>query len=316
MTRTSHAPSAEVEFVLPVYNEQAALPLAVRVLSHYLSEHATYSWFVTIADNGSTDSTLDVARGLVAENPGRVRAVHLDEKGRGRALKRVWESSSATVVAYMDVDLSTGLDSVNALVDPLLNGEADVSIGSRLMRRSHVTRCLKREVISRCYNFLLRHAFHYGIHDAQCGFKAMTTRVARAMMPAIQSDEWFWDTEMLVLAWAAGLDVVQVPVTWVEDQATSVSIPRTVREDLDGIGRMRGALAEGTLPLDRVARSGHCARDVALAQRDPLAPIDPYVTTARALDEERRRAELAAERAASRRAGTPAPARAHIPSMR
>ena len=316
MPRTFTAPSAEVEFVLPVYNEQAALPLAVRVLSRYLAEHATYSWSITIADNGSTDATLDVARTLVAENPSSVRAVHLAEKGRGRALKCVWESSSASVVAYMDVDLSTGLDSVNALIDPLLNGEADVAIGSRLMRRSRVTRCIKREVISRCYNFLLRHAFRYGILDAQCGFKAMTTRAARAMMPVVQSDEWFWDTEMLVLAKASGLDVVQVPVTWVEDQGTTVNIPRTVREDLDGISRMREALANGTLPLGRIAKAGHCARDVALARRDPLAPIDPYVTTARALDEERRRAEAAAERAAGQRARIPAPARAHISSMR
>src|SRR6478609_4831836 len=144
-----------VDVVIPVYNEQAELASAVHRVHDYLSANLPYRFRITIADNASTDLTPEIADRLAGVLP-RVTAVHLAEKGRGRALKQVWSTSDATVLAYMDVDLSTDLAALLPLVAPLLSGHSDLAIGTRLHRDSRVVRGAKREVISRCYNLLLR----------------------------------------------------------------------------------------------------------------------------------------------------------------
>ena len=167
-----------------------------------------------------------------------VHAVHLDQKGRGRALRTAWMASPSPVVAYMDVDLSTDLDALLPLVAPLVSGHSDVAIGTRLAPGARVARGAKREVISRTYNLLLRASLRSGFSDAQCGFKALRADVARALLPAVEDEGWFFDTELLVLAERRGLRIHEVPVDWTDDPVSTVDIVRTARADLLGIARM------------------------------------------------------------------------------
>ena len=250
--------SPDVEIVVPVYNEEVALEASVRRLHAYLSGHFRLSWLVTVADNASTDRTWGIACRLAAELPG-VRAVHMDRKGRGLALRAVWSASCAPVVAYMDVDLSTDLDALLPLVAPLLSGHSDVAIGSRLARGARVVRGPKREVISRTYNAILHATLHNAFSDAQCGFKAVRTDVARALLPLVEDDSWFFDTELLVLAEHNGLRIHEVPVDWVDDPDSRVHIKATAFDDLRGIWRLvrrlasgEGGIAPGTLPAGAV----------------------------------------------------------------
>ncbi|HEU5431326.1 MAG TPA: dolichyl-phosphate beta-glucosyltransferase [Thermomicrobiales bacterium] len=229
---------AAVEIVIPVYNEAPTLAANVATLRDFLAANAPYRWRVVIADNASTDDTLAIARDLAASDA-RVGVLHLERKGRGRALKAAWLASEAAVVAYMDVDLSTNLAALPPLLAPLLNGEADVAIGSRLARGAVVMRQWKRETLSRGYNLLIRGLFRPGFADAQCGFKALTRAAAQALLPTIENDEWFFDTELLLLAAARGDRIREVPVEWVEDLDSRVDIPRTIAEDLRGLWRMR-----------------------------------------------------------------------------
>ena len=120
-----------VDIMIPVYNEERALPGCVEVLHGFLEEQFPFDWSIVVVDNASTDGTLAVAEDL-AKRYERVRVHHLDRKGRGLALRESWGSSEAAVVVYMDVDLSTGLDGLLPLVAPLLNGHSDLAIGSRL----------------------------------------------------------------------------------------------------------------------------------------------------------------------------------------
>src|SRR5215210_4826592 len=193
-----------VEVVVPVYNEQDALPESIPALCAYLETYFPYRWSVVIADNASTDNTFAVARELAAAYHPHVSVIHLEEKGRGRALKAAWLASEADIVAYMDVDLSTNLWSFLPLVAPLATGHSDVAIGSRLLRGAMVTRQWKREVISRCYNLLVKLLFGNGFSDAQCGFKAIKRGVAQELLPQVEDGEWFFDTELLLLAEARG----------------------------------------------------------------------------------------------------------------
>ncbi len=228
---------AGVEVVLPVYNEEADLRANVERLRAYLVASFPFPAVVTIADNASTDATWQVASALSRELPG-VRAVRLSEKGRGRALRAVWSVSEAPVVAYMDIDLATDLDALLPLIAPLLSGHSDVAIGTRLARGSRVVRGPKRELLSRGYNLLVHVLLRNGFSDAQCGFKALRADVARSLLPLVQDDDWFFDTELLVRAERGGLRIHEVPVDWVDDPGSRVELRQTVTEDLRGIWRL------------------------------------------------------------------------------
>ncbi|WP_216897167.1 bifunctional glycosyltransferase family 2/GtrA family protein [Nocardia alni] len=240
-----------VDVVIPVYNEERDLGVCVRRLHAFLAEGFPFSARITIADNASTDATLDVAEYLAAELDG-VRVVHLDRKGRGRALRTVWEASDAQVVAYMDVDLSTDLNGLLPLVAPLVSGHSDLAIGTRLAKSSRVVRGPKREFISRSYNLILKASLQARFSDAQCGFKAMRTDVARKLLPLVQDGEWFFDTELLVIAERAGLRIHEVPVDWIDDPNSSVNIVDTARKDLRGVWRVSKSLTSGALPVNEL----------------------------------------------------------------
>ncbi len=240
-----------LDVVIPVYNEQGDLGRAVQRLHSYLSISLPYSFCITIADNASTDATPAIADELAASLPG-VSVLHLAQKGRGRALKAAWLQSDAAVLAYMDVDLSTDLAALLPLIAPLLTGHSDLAIGTRLAHGSRVVRGPKREFISRSYNQILRRTLAARFSDAQCGFKAIRGDVARELLPLIQDDGWFFDTEMLVLAERTGLRIHEVPVDWVDDPNSSVDIVATAVADLKGVWRVGRALAGGSLPLAQV----------------------------------------------------------------
>ena len=251
-----------VEIVIPVRNEQRELADHVTRLVDYLDSSLPCAWQVTIADNGSTDGTWSIAQELAGAHPGLVRAVHLDRPGRGRALHTVWSASDAEIVGYMDVDLSTDLRALTALLAPLLADRSDVAIGTRLAPGARVVRGVKREVISRAYNLLLRSVLRVGFSDAQCGFKALRADAARALLPLVEDRSWFFDTELLVLAERGGLRITEVPVDWVDDTDSRVRIIATALADLRGIVRLR---------------SGRLTHAIKLPVPGPARPRQPFL---------------------------------------
>jgi glycosyltransferase involved in cell wall biosynthesis len=227
-----------VEVVIPIHDEAAVLAAHVRRVHDYVREALPFRCLVTIADNASTDASAEIGALLAAELED-VRYLRLEEKGRGRALRAAWSRSRADVVAYMDVDLSTDLSALAPLVAPLVSGHSAVAIGTRLAKDSRVVRGPKRELISRTYNRILRTVLRVGFSDAQCGFKAIRSDVAAVLLPLVEDQEWFFDTELLVLAERSGLRIHEVPVDWVDDPDSRVDIVATAWADLRGIHRIR-----------------------------------------------------------------------------
>jgi glycosyltransferase involved in cell wall biosynthesis len=228
----------KVEVVIPVYNEEHILSRSVATLREFLGESMPFEWSINIADNASTDNTPGVAQSL-CERYSEVSYSRIEQKGRGRALRKVWLESTADIVSYMDVDLSTGLSAFPLLIKAITEEGYDIAIGSRLMTDSKVKRSLKREITSRSYNLLARAMFLSKFHDAQCGFKALTQKVARELVPRIQDQAWFFDTELLILAEKNGYGIKEIPVEWVEDQDSRVDIIKTAAEDIKGLLRVR-----------------------------------------------------------------------------
>ncbi len=226
-----------IDIVVPVYNEEQALPRSILILTDYLKSNVINPWQIIIADNASTDSTRSVSEMLCERYPG-VNYLYLPQKGRGRALKAAWMESTADIVSYMDVDLSTDLVHLPQLIDSIESG-AHIAIGSRLSKESKVTRSFRREFISRTYNLMIKSMFFTGFPDAQCGFKAMTSAAARALLPHVQDQGWFFDSELLILAEKNGYRIKEGPVTWTDDPDSRVRILSTAYGDLKGLLRLR-----------------------------------------------------------------------------
>ena len=243
------------EIVIPIYNEEKVLATSIHRLNNYLSKNFPYPFLITIADNGSTDDSWKLATELSGELA-HVRAVRLEAKGRGRALRHVWSTSEAEVVCYMDVDLSIDLDAFLPLVAPVLSGHSDLAIGTRYATGSTVARTLKRAVLSRSYNFLLRTTMGARFSDAQCGFKAGRRDVVQALLPAVDDNKWFFDTELLLVAQRHGLRIHEVPVDCLDDPDTSVDLFRTAYDDLLGMARVARRVVSDALrvPLPPSAR--------------------------------------------------------------
>jgi putative flippase GtrA len=230
-----------VEIAIPVFNEEQALEQNVRKLRAFIDTSFPYPARIVIADNASEDATPHIGERLAAELDG-VAYFRLPQKGRGRALRAAWSASEADVVAYMDVDLSTGLEALLPLVAPLVSGHSDLAIGTRLAPGSRVVRGPKRELISRSYNRLLHIALRTKVSDAQCGFKAGRREAIAGLLLAVEDEAWFFDTELLVLAEHRGLRIHEVPVDWVDDLDSTVAIVKTARDDLLGVLRLYGEL--------------------------------------------------------------------------
>jgi len=230
-----------IDIVIPVLNEEAQLTLCVQSLYAYLQRTNKYQAHIVIADNGSNDGTPEIGKGLSQRMNG-ISYVRFDRPGRGHALTHCWSESQADLVAYMDVDLSTDLNCLPALLDPLLEGKTDISVGTRLSSKSRVRRSWKREILSRCYNRLIRTTFDVSFTDAQCGFKAMTSNAAKALLPLTKNKQWFWDSELLLLACHLDYRVTNTPVNWIEDRDSRVKLLPTIMEDIQGLIRMRRTL--------------------------------------------------------------------------
>jgi glycosyltransferase involved in cell wall biosynthesis len=239
-----------VDVVVPVFDEERTLVRNVEALLEYLRAEFPCRYRIVIADNASTDGTAAIGAGLARRND-EVDYLRLERKGRGHALRSAWLASDANVVSYMDVDLSTNLESFLPLVAPLLSGHSEVAIGTRLGHSAHVRRRLGREVLSRGYNFLIHAGFRVHFSDAQCGFKAIRGDAAKRLLPLVVDDGWFFDTELLLLAERNGMRIYEVPVDWIEDLDSRVHLPSTIAGDLAGLWRMRRAFwhGRGRIPL-------------------------------------------------------------------
>jgi glycosyltransferase involved in cell wall biosynthesis len=233
-----------VNITIPVYNEEKILPSSIASLHAFLGQHCRFDWEIVVANNASTDGTLEVAKRLSKEFS-NVRVVHLEQKGRGRALRKTWMESQADILSYMDVDLSSNLFAFPPLIEALVSGGFDIGIGSRLLKASTTKRSIKREVISRIYNVMVKAFFFTKFSDAQCGFKAISKKAAAELLPKVEDNGWFFDTELLVTGERLGYRIFDLPVSWVEDMDSRVKIVSTAIDDIKGLIRVKRKFRKG-----------------------------------------------------------------------
>lgn len=231
---------------LPARNAERTLAANVEALREcFVCWEPADTFEILVVSNGSHDGTVKVAKAL-AGRFADVQVLELCERGRGRDLRQAWLGSEADVLVYMDVDLSTDLTHLPELVRAVASGESDLAVGSRLLPPRDIERGWLREVLSRSYNQLIRHWFGTQFSDAQCGFKAISRRAAHALLPLVEDNHWFFDTELLVIAEQAGCRIHDLPVRWQDHAATStIKIVPTILQMLRGMARLKRRLRHG-----------------------------------------------------------------------
>lgn len=209
----------KVDFCLPIYNEEQMLKEnALRLLAYCRKADFGFDWRIVMIVNGSTDQSLAIAKSLADGHPAEFAVIESSQAGRGRALKNYWLASQADVLAYMDVDLAVSLEDLPGLVEPIVNDECDLVIGSRLLAGSKIERSLVRELTSQSCHLISRLMLGHKFSDLQCGFKAIRRSSFLAIAPKVLDNGWFFDTELAVFARLAGLRIRELPVDWSEER--------------------------------------------------------------------------------------------------
>ena len=232
------------EIVIPVYNEEDQLEQSILTLHHFLStKYPSSQWRITIANNGSRDSTKEIAVNLV-EKHNNINYFHLDGKGFGKAVKSAWKDSPYSILGFMDLDLSTDLKHLPEAIDILRDGRVDIVVGNRLLPKSVVeNRSPLREITSRSFNLILMVYLNVSFSDGMCGFKFIRREnCAKLLDFGIQNDEWFFSTELLIIAEWLGFKIYELPVRWVDTDQSKAKIIELTKKYLREMIRVKARL--------------------------------------------------------------------------
>src|SRR3989338_4025627 len=205
-----------VEFCLPVYNEEKILKAnVIKLLSFLNKQNFLFNWQIVIINNGSTDNTEKISREIAGE---RIKIVNISQKGKGAAIKQYGRISAADWLIYMDIDLAVSLENINDLIKVLTEDNYDVAMGSRLLADSKVERSLARSLSSKIYNSFSRLILKHKFADLQCGFKMIRVEVFKKIIPLIKDNSWFFDTELIYMAYRKNYRIKEIPVNCSENR--------------------------------------------------------------------------------------------------
>jgi glycosyltransferase involved in cell wall biosynthesis len=204
----------DISIILPAYNEASSIETCINEVKQ-AAHSFSVSYELIVAEDGSTDGTEKVVLNQSRRNP-QLRLLHSPARlGKGKAIKKALASAKGDIIVFMDVDLSTSLKYLPQIVASARKRRG-MAIGSRHVNNSRVQRSFFRTLFSLTYNLLVRMLFCDGVHDHQCGFKAMSCEVADVVLDKTESDGFFFDTEMILWCKKLGFPVTEIGVEWAE----------------------------------------------------------------------------------------------------
>jgi glycosyltransferase involved in cell wall biosynthesis len=237
-----------VSVIIPAFNEGARLGATVVSVLNHLSRHSPASELIVV-DDGSSDDTAKVARVSFAYfNDLRARVIRLEEnRGKGFAVRTGLLAAKNRLAVFSDADLSTPIEELPKVIDPIEAGEYDVVFGSRALDRSLIGthQSWGREQGGRVMNLIIRKATGLPIWDTQCGFKAFDMHFCAPLVEAGRIDRFGFDVELLYLMNAAGLRLHEVPVRWDHVDGSKLSVFRDTRRTLLEIAAIKRHHARG-----------------------------------------------------------------------
>lgn len=208
----------KVLIAVPAHNEEKILRDNVLAIFNFCEKNLNFDWQIVIADNSSTDQTSEIGQDLAQKYPGRVTYFFVDKKGKGLAIKSAWQNFSSDIYCFMDADLATDLSGLPNLISKIQAGN-DLALGNRFDSHSRVKRSVARRIFSRLYHLFLKYYLRVKINDAPCGFKAINQKVKTELLPQVKNEDWFFDSELAILAEKKAYLVAEVPIVWYDQRA-------------------------------------------------------------------------------------------------
>lgn len=209
-----------LSLIIPAYNEERRLPKSLDQVIAFIRERQE-PVEVLIVENGSTDSTTEIAEAYAEKYP-FIRVLH-SEKGKGAAVKTGMMAGNGHYLFICDSDLSMPISEVQKFLPPVL-GDYDVAIASREGPGSHrYGEPAYRHLMGRVFNFIVRVLAIPGFQDTQCGFKSFRREVGKEVFADLTMTGWAFDVEALFIAMRRGYSVVAVPIDWYFDADSRVN---------------------------------------------------------------------------------------------
>jgi glycosyltransferase involved in cell wall biosynthesis len=250
--------SASLSIIIPAYNEADRLGKTLRGVLDYL-RGSTPDAEVIVVDDGSSDQTAEIAR-QVFQDSGKLRTSVISYKsnlGKGRAVRLGLLAARGNIALFSDADLSTPISEAPKLIEPIINGQYDVTFGSRALDRKliGVHQSWRREQGGRVFNLVVRLATGMPFWDTQCGFKAFRMGVCRPLIEAATIDRFGFDVELLYLAFRAGLNLKEIPVRWDHNEGSKITLFTDSFKMVNEVGLIRQQARRGV--YDAAIRAVH-----------------------------------------------------------
>lgn len=219
----------DISIVIPAFEEEARVGASITRILSFIRDSSIKAELIVV-DDGSNDRTAAVARAAF-ETAGSIptEVIRYEEnRGKGFAVKTGLLAASANIALFSDADLSTPIDELPKLIDPIRNGEYDLTFGSRALDRSLIGthQPWRREQGGKVFNLVVRTLTGMPFWDTQCGFKAFSMTKFRPLLDLMLIDRFGFDVEFLYVAQLHGLRLKEIPVRWNNDERSKVSVVR------------------------------------------------------------------------------------------
>jgi glycosyltransferase involved in cell wall biosynthesis len=223
---TEHSDQLELSIVVACYQEEGHLEDSVRQIEATMAE-AGYRYELVFLEDASTDATARILAELCVDRPHARCVFHQRNVGRGGTVAEGFRLARGRIVGFLDIDLEVPCRYVPAMVEAIRAGH-DGATAYRVYRQGLGPRGLVRHVLSRGYRLLFRTMFRVPFRDTETGFKWFDRERILPVLDQTTNQGWFWDTELMVLAHRAGLDIVEVECPFIrrDDKKSTVRVFR------------------------------------------------------------------------------------------
>ncbi len=244
----------ELSIIVPAYDEEERLGGSVEIILAFLSANSISAELIVV-DDGSRDKTAETARSAFKSEPDiPAKVIRYEEnRGKGFAVRTGLAAANANIALFSDADLSTPIDEIFKVIDPIKNGEYDVAFGSRALDRTLIGthQPWRREQGGKVMNMVIRTMSRLPFADTQCGFKAFRMAAFRPLLDVMTIDRFGFDVEFLFVAKYHGLRLAEVPVRWNNVEGSKVSVLRDTRRMFSELAQIRKNERDGVYNLEK-----------------------------------------------------------------
>lgn len=238
----------ELSIVIPAYNESSRLAEPLREVIDFVRSSRLNAEIIVV-DDGSSDNTAKVAQNLFTEFSDIASNVirYEPNRGKGFAVKTGLLAAKADIALFSDADLSTPIEEMQKLIEPIKAGEFDATFGSRALDRSLIGthQPWRREQGGKVMNLIIRKMSGLRFSDTQCGFKVFNMLKFRPLLDVMTVDRFGFDVEFLFVANYHGLRLAEIPVRWNDVEGSKVSIFRDTRRMIGELVQIRRNARQG-----------------------------------------------------------------------